>query len=316
MPDAGLPFDDVRALIRILPDGAETCAVDARDRAGAMLARLGEAQALVEWLAAWQGRSIPSLDRTFVALFAGSHGGADGSREAARKNLDALAAGAAALNQLCAQSDIGLKAFELALEIPSGDIAREPALDEAACAATIAFGMEAIAGGADLLCLSDIGAPGVGASAAAVLCAVTGDAVADFSEGEDATRVARALSHHEGRVGEPLEALRRLGGREIAALVGAILAARMERAPVLLDGSAALAAASVVHALDAKALAHCRLGAAPVSAGERRVSAKIGLEPILHWAFAPEPGAGAALGAALLKATLAFWRGATDHGRR
>ena len=52
---------------------------------------------------------------------------------------------------------IGLKVFELALDIPTADITEAAAMEEAACAATIAFGMEAIAGDVDVLCLGEMG---------------------------------------------------------------------------------------------------------------------------------------------------------------
>ena len=66
-------------------------------------------------------------------------------------------AGGAAINQICKTFDISLKVYELALEKPTGDITREPALDEKACAATMAFGMEALASEPDLLVLGEMG---------------------------------------------------------------------------------------------------------------------------------------------------------------
>jgi nicotinate-nucleotide--dimethylbenzimidazole phosphoribosyltransferase len=61
------------------------------------------------------------------------------------------------VNQICKTFDLGLKVFELALEKPTKDITQEAAMAEADCAATMAYGMEAIAGGCDLLCIGEMG---------------------------------------------------------------------------------------------------------------------------------------------------------------
>jgi hypothetical protein len=58
-----------------------------------------------------------------------------------------FARGGAAINQICLAYDLGLKVLDLALEVPTGDITTGPAMDETDCARTIAFGMEAVAGG-------------------------------------------------------------------------------------------------------------------------------------------------------------------------
>ena len=65
--------------------------------------------------------------------------------------LENFAAGGAAINQICAAYGLGFKVFDLALDMPTGDITEADAMDEKACVATMAFGMEAIAGGTDLL---------------------------------------------------------------------------------------------------------------------------------------------------------------------
>ena len=88
--------------------------------------------------------------------------------------------GGAAVNQICKTFDIGLKVFELALEIPTRDITVAAALDEDECAATIAYGMEAIAGGCDLLCIGEMGI-GNTTIAAALAYALHGGAASDWA---------------------------------------------------------------------------------------------------------------------------------------
>ena len=178
-------------------------------------------------------------------------------------------AGGAAINQICKTFDISLKVYELALEAPTGDITEEPALDEKACAATMAFGMEALAGEPDLLVLGEMGI-GNTTPAAAIYHALYGGEAEDWvgrGAGVDdkglkrkADAVRAAVARHKQFLGDPLEILARLGGREIAAIAGAILAARLRRTPVLLDGFVVSSAAAVLHALDNAALDHCLAG--------------------------------------------------------
>ncbi len=297
----GLPFDDFRTLLKALPGPDEA----ARDRAaqrnaalssqGPALGRLGE---LAEWLAAWTGRE-PQVLRPLVALFAGTHGGVAGSREATQGMVEHAAAGGAMVCQLCAANDLGLKIFDLALHLPVGDIAQKPALDERGCAATMAFGMEAIAGGIDLVCVGAIGA-GSAFSAAALMAALHGGAASDWTH-THVEGVERALETHAGNLKDPLEALRRLGGRELAAIAGAILAARMEKIPVVLDGYAALAAAAVLKAANPAALDHCILGHVSTEPGMAKVAAALGLSPLLDLSLGDGEGAGAALAAGIVK---------------
>jgi nicotinate-nucleotide--dimethylbenzimidazole phosphoribosyltransferase len=237
--------------------------------------------------------------RPLVALFAGSHASVAASRAETQAMVEHAAAGGAMVCQLCAANDLGLKIFDLALHLPAGDIAREPALDERGCAATMAFGMEAIAGGIDLVCVGAIGVGGA-FSAAALMAALHGGSAADWT-GDHAAGVEQALATHDGHLKDPLEALRRLGGRELAAIAGAILAARMEKIPVILDGYAALAAAAVLKAAEPSALDHCLLGHVSAEPGMAKAAAALGLKPLLDLSLGDGEGAGAALAAGIVR---------------
>jgi nicotinate-nucleotide--dimethylbenzimidazole phosphoribosyltransferase len=103
--------------------------------------------------------------------------------------------------------------------------------------------------------------------------------------------------------------LRRLGGREIAAMVGAILAARIERVPVVLDGYVVTAAAAILHAIDDRALDHCLAGHCSAEGAHARVLEKIGKKPLLDLGMRLGEGSGAALAASLVKAALACHNG-------
>ncbi|MGB3139315.1 MAG: nicotinate-nucleotide--dimethylbenzimidazole phosphoribosyltransferase, partial [Aestuariivirga sp.] len=165
MAATGLPFDDIRKLMQDLPaaDPAAAAQCKARD---AQLTKppgsLGKLEFMAEWVSAWQGTYPPKIARPVVAVFAGNHGVvAQGvaayPAEVTKQMVLNFQGGGAAVNQICKTFDLGLKVFELALEKPTNDITREAAMDEADCAATMAYGMEAIAGGCDLLCIGEMG---------------------------------------------------------------------------------------------------------------------------------------------------------------
>lgn len=319
------PFADIRRLVATMPeaDTEAAGAVAARDAeltkpAGA----LGRLEELVAWLAAWQGKAPPSLDRPLVCVFAGSHGvtrrGVSAFPDAVnRQMLDNFAAGGAAINQICATYGLGFKVFDLALDMPTGDICEGPALDERGCVATMAFGMESIAAGTDCL---GIGEMGIGNTtiAAAIYAALFGAEPAHWVgrgtgvDGEGYARkvaaVETALAHHAGHLDDPLEVLRRLGGREIAAMAGAILAARLQRVPVVIDGYVSTAAAAVLHALDPGALDHCLAGHVSAEGAHAEVLERLGLKPLLALGMRLGEGSGAAMAIGLLKGALACHR--------
>ena len=321
----GLPFDDIRHLVATVPgpDAAAAEAVRARD---ATLTKppgsLGRLEDLAAWVAAWQGRSPPAFDRPLVCVFAGNHGVAARNvspypQAVTRQMLENFSAGGAAINQICATYELGFKVFDLALDIPTADITVEAALDEKACVATMAFGMEAIQG-ADLLGLGEMGIANT-TVAAAIYAALYGGEPAHWvgrGTGVDDAGLARkvgavkqALATHAGYLGDPLEVLRRLGGREIAAMAGAILAARLQRVPVVLDGYVVGAAAAVLHALDPGLLDHCVAGHVSAEGAHREVLERLGLPPLLDLGMRLGEGSGAAMAMGIVRAAVACHTG-------
>ncbi|MFC5385485.1 nicotinate-nucleotide--dimethylbenzimidazole phosphoribosyltransferase [Aquamicrobium segne] len=316
---SALPFDDFRTLFDRLPEPDEIIEKDIRkifSRATLAQGPLGQMEDMAAWFASWTERPRPQVMRPLVAIFAGTHGvAAHGVSPrpvtATQEAVELCTAGGAAINQICLTYDLGLKVFDLALDLPTGDIIAEPALDERGCAATMAFGMEAIAGGADLLCLGDMGV-GNTTVAATLLAALFGGQGRDWvgaGSGADEAGIARkiqivdqALELHGPYLDDPLEALARVGGREFAAIAGAILAARMERIPVLIDGFAAIAAAAVLHKVKPGALDHCLVASLSPEPGHERALAFLGMKPVLDLGIGHGQAVGAALCAGLVKA--------------
>jgi nicotinate-nucleotide--dimethylbenzimidazole phosphoribosyltransferase len=179
----------------------------------------------------------------------------------------------------------------------------------------MAYGMEAIAEGADLLCIGEMGI-GNTTIAAAICHALYGGEAEEWvgpgtgvdAEGlkRKASAVHRAVERHRPHLGDPLEILRRLGGRELAAMAGAILAARHARIPVLIDGYVATAAAAVLHALSPAALDHCLAGHCSAEPAHRKLLGRLGKAPLLDLGMRLGEASGAALAAALVKAAAAL----------
>jgi nicotinate-nucleotide--dimethylbenzimidazole phosphoribosyltransferase len=314
----GLPFDDIRNLLKDLP-GPDLDAVRMARAREAQLTKppgaLGRLETLSEWLCAWQGHHPPRAERIVVAVFAGNHGVvAQGvaayPQEVTQQMVANFQNDGAAVNQICKSFGLGLKVFELALEKPTRDITVDAALEEAECAATMAYGMEATEG-CDVLCIGEMGI-GNTTIAAAVAHALYGGAAEDWvgpgtgvdTEGlkRKADAVRRAVALHRAHLDDPLEVLRRIGGRELAAMAGAVLAARLQHIPVIIDGYVATAAAAVLKAMRPDALDHCVAGHLSAEPAHRRLLERLGMTPILDLGMRLGEGSGAAMAAGVVKA--------------
>lgn len=319
------PFADIVDLLHVNPVGDEA-AVAAVRRRDARLTKpagsLGEMEKLVEFLARWQGKPAPTLDNPMVAIFAGNHGvTAQGVSafppEVTAQMVANFTAGGAAISQICALHELNLRVFELALELPTGDITQSPAMDDRMCAATIAYGMEAIAGKPDLLAIGEMGI-GNTTVAAALYAALYGGSGADWvgrGTGVDdaglarkADAVDRAVALHRDAAGNPLELLARLGGREIAAMLGAIIAARQQRIPVIVDGFVATSAAAIAHAVSPASIDHCIFAHVSAEPAHAKALAAMEKTALLDLGMRLGEGTGAALVAVLAKTALHLHR--------
>ena len=315
------PFAEIVDLLTILPEGNEE-AVDAVRMHDAQLTKppgsLGKLEDLVEWLARWQGKATPTLADPMVAIFAGNHGVTDQGvsafpREVTAQMVANFTAGGAAISQICVLHEFNLRVFELALELPTGDITQVPAMDDKMCAATIAYGMEAIAGKPDCLAIGEMGI-GNTTVAAALYAALFGGTGADWvgrGTGVDNAglerkidAVDRALALHKDAHGNPLAILARLGGREIAAMLGAIISARHQNTPVIIDGFVATSAAAIAHAVNPESIDHCIFAHESAESAHGKALSMMGVTPLLDLGMRLGEGSGAALGMVLVKTAL------------
>lgn len=270
------PFDDFRALLSAMPGPDNLSQSLVRKKFNSSLPEgysLETLKDLAVWYLGWRGKEKESINQPLMAVFAGNHGTISGEDAVFKSRLrpqwtqemvDALAQNKVLLNHVCRSENLHLRIFDLALEYPVMDFSKDAAMDERSCAATMAYGMEAIAGEIDLLCLSGIGA-GSNLSCAAIAHILTGCNIEDCfqdtlsSEEKDSQTafVKLAIENNCNLLEDSFEVLRYYGGREIAALVGAILAARMEKIPVILDDYVALTAAALLYKLQPASLDHC-----------------------------------------------------------
>ncbi|MFP6730295.1 MAG: nicotinate-nucleotide--dimethylbenzimidazole phosphoribosyltransferase [Alphaproteobacteria bacterium] len=314
-------LDDVRRLMAALP-GPDQAAADEAAEHEAQLTKpagsLGRLEALSAWTAAWQGGYPPRADNLLTCVFAGNHGvvaqGVSAFPPSVTEQMVAnFQAGGAAINQICAVVGARLKVIPLALDEPTVDFTTGPAMDEAACVGAIAAGMAALEDDVDILCLGEMGIANT-TSAAALACSLFGGEPASWigagtgidEAGMERKRVAveQAMALHGEALADPWEALRRVGGRELAGIAGAVLAARLKRTPVLLDGYVCSAAAAVLAADNESGLDHCQLAHLSVEPGHRRLADHLNKTPLLDLAMRLGEGTGAALAAGLLRAAV------------
>ena len=326
MPEPVASLDEIRALMGHLPgpdlDAGAAAALREKQLtkpAGA----LGRLEELAAWLAVWQGRHPPTLDHPRTIVFAANHGVAARGVSAYPAAVTAqmvqnFIAGGAAVNQLCRTIDADLRVYEMNLDTPTGDIVDGPAMSEEECARAIAYGMMAVEPGIDALAVGEMGIANTTIAAALCLALFGGDAAGWTGPGTGLVGaalekkrevVAAAVARHQPEAGDPFDMLRRLGGLEFAAMTGAILAARMGRVPVVLDGFCAGAAAAVLYAADPRALDHCVAGHVSAEPGHRRLLDRLGKPPLLDLGMRLGEASGATLALGILKAAAACHAG-------
>lgn len=319
-------LDDLRRACSDLPspDAASAQAATARQN---MLTKpqgsLGRLEDIAIWLAGWQKKPVPALDAVRVIVFAGSHGvtarGVSAfPAEVTGQMVANFAAGGAAINQLAKSVGATLSVVPLEIERPTRDFTSGPAMDDGEFLAAVSTGYNAVQADTDLLCLGEMGI-GNTTAAAAVAAGLLGGTGADWvgrGTGVDdaglqrkAAVVDEALALHAESLSDPLAVLAALGGRELAAMFGATLAARKHSIPVLIDGFVCTAAVAPLAKLAKDGLAHVLAGHASAEAAHRRLLEKLALKPLLDLNMRLGEASGACLAVNILRSALACHAG-------
>ena len=319
-------IDAIRATCSSLPDGmkdAEAAALERQSMLTKPPGSLGRLERIAAFLAGWQGRAVPQLENVSVLVFAGSHGvTAQGvsafPAEVTAQMVANFAAGGAAINQLARQAGATLDVVEIDVDRPTGDFTQGPAMNEDDFAAAFAKGRAAVKPDVDLICVGEMGIGNTTAAAAlsAALFGGSGSEWVGRGTGVDDAGLARkaaavdaALARHGNALSDPFEAARLVGGRELAAILGAVLGARLRSIPVLLDGFVATAAAAPLARLVDGGLAHALAGHVSAEAQHRRLLGLLGLDPILDLDMRLGEASGACLAVNILRGALACHAG-------
>lgn len=318
-------FDALRAVCLDLPEGHSGVAAELARREATLTkppGSLGRLEEVVAWLGHWQGRNPPSLDRVEIVVFAGNHGvTAQGvsafPSEVTAQMVANFAQGGAAINQLAREAGAELRVVALSLETPTADFTKSPAMTEAEFLEAVEAGYEDISSEAGLIVLGEMGIGNTTAAAAlsgalfggGARFAGTGTGVDDQGLARKRAAIETAHARHQDTFGDPLRAAAALGGRELAAILGACLAARHRRVPVLIDGIVSTAAVAPLKVLRADALDHTLAGHMSAEAGHRLLLQELGMKPLLDLGMRLGEGSGAAVAVLLLRAALACHTG-------
>ena len=322
---ADLPSFIVQALAALPePDvSAASTAAARNERLTKPAGSLGRLEDIAIWYASWRRTARPRVERPQIVVFAGTHGVAARGVSAYPPEVTAqmvanFRAGGAAINQLATSVGARLDVHALSLATPTADFTLAAALDAASFAAALTAGWEAVDRAADLLVTGEMGI-GNTTAAAAVAAGLFGGGPEPWvgrGTGLDETGLARkrdvvaaGLARHADALEDPWEVLRRLGGRELAAMTAAILRARTLRIPVILDGFICTAAAGVLARAAPGALDHALAGHLSAEAAHGALLARLGLSPLLSLGLRLGEGTGAALAIGVVQAALACHSG-------
>lgn len=282
---------------------------------------LGRLEDLAVFMAGWQATDRPRIARAQALVFAGNHGiCAQGVNpfppEVTAQMVANFQTGGAAINQLCREAGADLSVVALDLDRPTADFTTGPAMTTAETLDAMNRGAAAVDPGADVLILGEMGI-GNSTVAAALAAALFGGDPGDWvgpGTGSDPAGLARkvaaikaGLARHGGL--PPMQTLAALGGREQAAICGAVLAARKARVPVILDGFICTAAAAPLYAADPALLDHCLIGHVSAEPGHAHLLDALGKRPILGLEMRLGEGSGAAVALMVLRAALACHNG-------
>jgi len=315
-------LDDVRTLLGDLPGPDEQAAKAAQEREPQLTkpqGSLGRLEELAAWTATWQGRYPARMKTPNAHVFAGNHGVvAQGVSafppDVTKQMVKNFEHGGAAINQMCKVFGVGLCVESLDLDHPTADFSSAPAMSDEECAEAIAFGMNVIDSASDMACLGEMGIGNTTAASAICLALYGGPSVTWAGPGtginteqmaHKADVIARAVSLHKPIMKDGLDVMRCLGGREMAAILGAVIGARLKQIPVMLDGFVSTASAAPLAALNKHNLDHCQVGHVSLEPGHILLLEKLGKVALLDQQMRLGEATGAVLAMGLVKAAVA-----------
>ena len=224
-----------------------------------------------------------------------------------------FAGGGAAINQLSRIAGAQLSVIPLEVERPTGDFTRDVAMSEAEFLAAVSAGYAAVDADTDLICFGEMGIGNTTTAAAVAAGLFGGDTAGWVGRGtgvDDAglqrkiVAIDKGLALHKAALGDPLKLAAALGGRELAAIMGATLAARHRNVPVLLDGFVCTAAVAPLPSSTGMASLTRWQRIAPAEAGHRGLLKALELQPLFDLGMRLGEGSGACLAVNIVRSAL------------
>lgn len=314
-------LSDVQSALHDLPTANEAWRTVARERQTQLtkpLGALGRLEDCAVFLAGWGDDAAPCAGDARITVFAGNHGVTERGvspfpPDVTEQMVANFASGGAAINALAKSCGASLDVVPLALDRPTGDISREAAMSEDELLDALNAGASAVAKGGDLLAFGEmgIGNTTIAAALAALSLGGTGADWAGAGTGLDAEgieRKARVLDEvialHKDAAHGATDILRLAGGRETAAIAGAILAARHRHIPVVLDGYVVSASLAPLFCDNPAIVDHCIAGHCSAERAHRKLLGYFGLKPLLDLDMRLGEGTGAAIAISIVKAAV------------
>ena len=284
---------------------------------------LGKLEDIAIWMAGWQKTIKPTIKNPHCIIFAGNHGISNKGvsaypSEVTAQMVENFKQGGAAINQLCKLAKIKLSEIPEDLDKPTMDFSESKAMSEEEVFSFMQLGFDSVNQDCDLLLLGEMGISNTTA-ATAIACALFKkpvEAWTGIGTGLDEKRLANkisviksAIELHGQNFKSPESILATLGGRELAAIVGSIIAARLLRIPVLLDGFICTSAAATLTIFDNKILDHCLVSHLSTEPGHYGILSYLNKKPILDLNLRLGEGSGAAIASLIIKSSIAIHNG-------
>ncbi len=301
---------------------------------------LGRLEDIVVQMAGITGNPLPIIKRKAVVVMAADHGvtaeavSAYPSAVTPQMVLNFLSGGAA-INALAQHAgaevvvvDVGV-ASELnhaglisrKIAFGTANMAIGPAMTREQALAAISVGMDVVESllkqGVDLVATGDMGIGNTTASSA-ITASLTGVPVAlvtgygtGINEEQLSHKIAiieRALAQNKPDSTDPIDVLAKVGGLEIAGLVGVIIEAAAHRVPVVVDGFISGAAALVATRIAPTIRDYLFAGHISVERGHHLILERLKLTPLLDLELRLGEGTGAVLATTIIDAALSMHR--------
>ena len=277
---------------------------------------LGRLESIAAWVASVQGREDgPEVEFQALRLFAGAHGIAEEGVSMCPTHINAQMVlnfhnGGAAINTLCRSNGIDFRAYDVGIDNPTRNFLNAPAMEEDEVTEAFLEGWNSVPEFADLFAVGEMGI-GNTTPSAAIISVITktsvetitgrGAGLTDELLDKKILTLKQAILNRQQELSDPLSILASVGGREIAAMTGAMMSAASKNIPVVLDGVISGAAAAIAFELQPNVIGKCIAGHRSAEPAHDAFLSHYGLEPILNLGMRLGEGTGAVVAMGVIR---------------